>query len=141
VSPVVVVGCGAAKLDHPAPAAELYVGQHFRLCLSAARKIAPDDSIMILSACYGLVSLGDRLTPYDLTLGQPGAVGAGKVRVQAIAHGVIRRPVIVLASARYADLARAAWDAGMVTAPLAHQGIGRQRGTLARICREGLTVG
>jgi hypothetical protein len=141
MSALIVVGCGASKLDHPADAADLYTGQHYRLCLAAARSIAADDSIMILSARYGLVTLTQRLMPYDLTLGQPGAVGPNKVLTQAVVHRVLGRPVIVLASARYADLIRQVWDDGMVTAPLAHQGIGRQRATLARIRREGVTAG
>lgn len=38
--PVVVVACGAAKLDRRAPAAELYTSSHFGLMLRATRRVA-----------------------------------------------------------------------------------------------------
>lgn len=62
-----VVPCGAAKLDGPAPARELYVGAHFRFALAAVEAAAARDGarVMILSARHGLVDLDDELAPYD----------------------------------------------------------------------------
>lgn len=126
---LVIIGCGAAKLDRPAPAAQLYTGQHFRACLATATAIAPRDSILILSARYGLLGLDDPAEPYDLTMGQPGAIGADQLATQATARGQLNQPVIALCSARYASLARQVW--ADVATPLAGLGIGRQRHALA----------
>lgn len=126
---LVVIGCGAAKLGHPAPAADLYTGQHFRACLRAARALVPDDRIFVLSARYGLVGLADVIEPYDLRMGQPGAVTVLDVTRQAVARGLAGRPVIALCAARYADMLRVAFPG--VRTPLAGLGIGRQRHVLA----------
>ena len=134
-APLVIVGCGAAKLDHPAPASALYVGQHFRLCLRAALALADHRRVLVLSARYGLAGLGDVLAPYDLTLGQPGAIPPALVAEQALLRGLADAAPVELASARYAALCHAGWPT--VTAPLAGLGIGRQRAALARIIREG----
>ena len=134
-APLVIVGCGAGKLDHPAPASALYTGQHFRLCLRAALALADHRRVLILSARYGLVGLPDVIAPYDLSIGQPGAVGAALVARQADARGLADAAPVVLAAARYADVCRAVWPT--VAAPLAGLGIGRQRAALARIIREG----
>lgn len=128
---LVVIGCGAGKLDRPAPAAELYTGQHFRACLLTARALVPDERIRILSARYGLVGLADELAPYDLTIGQPGAIGRDLVMAQANARGLLDSHVIALCAARYVELLRWVWPG--LAAPLAGQGIGQQRHTLALI--------
>ena len=138
-APVVLVACGALKLPHLAPAAVLYTGQHFRAALSAARSLAPDERVFILSARYGLVRLGDVIAPYDLTIGQPGAIRAEHITEQArqmrLDH---ERRVVVLAPARYAALCRRTWP--NIETPLAGLGIGYQRGALARIRKEGLAA-
>lgn len=134
---LVIVGCGAAKLGHAAPAADLYTGQHFRAALATALAIAPHHRILILSARYGLVRPTEVIAPYDLTVGQQGAVHAEIIAADARRLGVDRAaPVVVLASARYAALCRAVWPE--VVTPLTGQGIGYQRATLARIRREGI---
>lgn len=133
---LVIIGCGAAKLPAPAPAAELYTGQHFRLCLATALTLAPRNRVGILSAWYGLLALDEVIAPYDLTIGQPGAIGVERLAEQAADRQLTSWPVVALCSRRYADLLRAVWSD--VTAPLAGLGIGYQRAELARICREGL---
>lgn len=126
---IVVVGCGARKLPYRAPAAGLYTGTYFRSCAITAAAIAPG-RWFILSARYGLVAPSEELEPYDLTLGQPGAVNAGRISAQAGELG-LRSPVTALCSVRYADLlARVFRD---VRRPLAGLGIGQQRHVLARM--------
>lgn len=57
---LIVVPCGAAKQDRPAPAAKLYTGAHFRFVLSAAVAEAADTTrvcghpaaVAILSEAY-----------------------------------------------------------------------------------------
>ena len=64
---IVLLSCVSKKLDHPAPAAELYTSPLFRLSLAYARQLQPD-AIHILSAKYGLVDLDQVIAPYDVTL-------------------------------------------------------------------------
>jgi hypothetical protein len=127
--PLVIVGCGARKRDRPAPAADLYTGPYFRACVATATAIAPRDHVFILSARYGLLALDDPADPYDLTLGQPGAIDARQLAAQAAERAIIGRPVTALCGGRYAALARQVW--ADVTTPLAGLGIGRQRHVLA----------
>ena len=130
VPPVVLVGCGARKAAGPAVAADLYTGPYFRACLLAALALAPRDRIFVLSARHGLLGLDDGpIAPYELTLGQPGAVDAAVIRAQAAARQIADAPVVALCGARYAALARRVW--ATVGTPLAGLGIGRQRHVLA----------
>lgn len=87
---LIVVPCGAAKQDRPAPAAQLYTGAHFRFVLSAAVAEAADTTrvcghpaaVAILSARFGLLALDTVIAPYDLRMGQPGSVTAERVAAQ-----------------------------------------------------------
>jgi Family of unknown function (DUF6884) len=127
---VVLVGCGAGKLDRPATAAQLYVGSYFRACLLAALALAPRERVLVLSARHGLLGLDDGpLDPYQLRLGQPGAVTATDVTAQAAARGIANVPVVALCGARYATLARQVW--AEVATPLVGLGIGQQRHVLS----------
>lgn len=56
---VVVIPCGAEKLDATAPARDLYVGSMFRMALAAAEAEIAGTSgrILILSALHGLLEL------------------------------------------------------------------------------------
>jgi hypothetical protein len=130
---IVIIGCGARKLAEPAPAADMYVGPYFRSCLATATAIAPRGRVYILSARYGLLGLDDPIEPYDLTMGQPGAVTADQLAAQAADRGITGYAITALCSARYAAMIRQVW--ADVSAPLAGLGIGRQRHALA-IMRE-----
>ncbi len=130
VPPVVLVGCGARKADGPSIVAELYTGPYFRACLLAALAIAPRDRVLVLSALHGLLGLDDGpVAPYELTLGQPGAIDASRIRAQAAARQIADAPVVALCGKRYAALARQVW--ATVETPLAGLGIGRQLHVLA----------
>lgn len=63
---LLVIGCGKAKLDRPAPARELYTGSLFR----AARRYAEEsgDRWMIVSAKHGLIDPDRVIEPYDATI-------------------------------------------------------------------------
>jgi hypothetical protein len=65
-----VIPCGAAKLDRPAPARELYTSPHFRFTLRqvAAAAYRADGILRILSARHGLVDPDTVLEPYDTTM-------------------------------------------------------------------------
>ena len=64
---VALVSCGKAKLDHPAPARDLYTGSLFR----AAKKgiaAAGYDAWWILSARHHLVHPDEIISPYDAAI-------------------------------------------------------------------------
>jgi hypothetical protein len=137
--PLVIIGCGADKRDVPSAAGQLYTGAHFRMCLATALAIADRGDVLILSALYGLLRLDDLVAPYDLTMGERGAVKAGELFLQAAALDVAGRPVIALCGRAYADvLAQVFAD---VRRPLAGLGIGEQRHALAELRDGGRLVG
>jgi cytoplasmic iron level regulating protein YaaA (DUF328/UPF0246 family) len=61
-----LISCSKQKLDHPAPAQELYQGQLFKL--SKKWISSRCDEWAILSARYGLVMPDQVIEPYDLAL-------------------------------------------------------------------------
>ena len=63
---VLLVACGDAKLDHPAPAAELYTGSLTRAAIRHA--IATGHPWYIVSACHGLVDPATVLAPYNVSI-------------------------------------------------------------------------
>jgi len=134
--PLVIVGCGAGKLDHPAPAGELYTGQQFRACMAAAQAVTTPDRIRILSAAHGLLALDTVTAPYDVTLASVGAVTPAQLRQQATRAGLADGPVIVLAGAAYTHLCRSVWPTAQT--PLAGLPIGKQRAKCAQIRESGI---
>ncbi len=133
---IVVVGCGRAKRDRRVPAKELYTGSFHWCCRYAGMELLHDGGrLYILSAAHGLLDLDTEIDPYDLTVGDPGSVGADVVRGQVLRRGLENATVTVLAGRRYVDLARAAWPD--LEAPLSGaSGIGEMQQLLARIRSE-----
>lgn len=60
---VAIVGCGASKLDRPAPARELYTGSLFRAGIAHAEASA--DRTFIASALHGLIRPDTVIAPYN----------------------------------------------------------------------------
>lgn len=131
--PLVFVACGATKLTVRSRAAELYVGTYFRLALRAARRLVPDDRIRIVSALHGIVPLHWQVDPYNVRLGDVGAITAQDLRTQArAAHLHKCSDVTVLAGKGYANLIQQVWP--NAAAPLAGtRGIGEQQHRLNTI--------
>ncbi|WP_458682678.1 DUF6884 domain-containing protein [Prescottella equi] len=131
--PLVVIPCGAAKAPHRSPAGQLYTSGVHRLAQRAARALTGPDSIRILSARHGLLTLGQLVDPYNLRLGQPGSITAEQLRAQADQQGILGFPdVVVLAGRDYTHLAQRVWP--HASTPLAGtRGIGDQQHRLARI--------
>ena len=67
-----LISCGKEKLDHAAPAHDLYTGSYFKLCKKWITKRTGEHSRCsewaILSAKYGLVMPDQVIEPYDLCL-------------------------------------------------------------------------
>ncbi|WP_262060182.1 DUF6884 domain-containing protein [Streptomyces sp. STR69] len=129
---LVVIPCGSRKLDHPARAADMYVGSYHRACRSAAEALRPD-RLLILSARYGLLDLDDVVEPYDTPHGATGAVTAPVLLEQATLRGIVRLdPVVALGGARHVGLVHAVWPHAHT--PLAGtRGMGEQMARLAAI--------
>ncbi|GAA4470904.1 DUF6884 domain-containing protein [Phytohabitans houttuyneae] len=131
---LVIVACGARKRPEQCehPAGQLYTGSYHTAARRAADTIAaPGGQVMILSARYGLLDLDEPVPPYQLRLGQPGAVTAAFLREQARQLGLLPTgQVVALAPRGYAALITAVWPHAL--RPLAGtRGIGDQRARLA----------
>lgn len=63
---VALVGCGASKLDRPAPARELYTSNLFHLSIKYAEKTC--DQVFIVSALHGVVEPEQVFEPYNWDL-------------------------------------------------------------------------
>ena len=62
-----LISCGKRKLNHAAPAKDLYIGPLFMLSWKYAQTCNPD-KIFILSAKHHLLSPERVIEPYDMTL-------------------------------------------------------------------------
>lgn len=115
--PVIVIQCGEAKRDEPAPARDLYVGQPFVMARDAAER--DGRPWLILSARHGLVPPNRILAPYDRVL----RTRAHKVTLSRwVAGQQPPRSVESWCSRHYSDVLR--WAGVSVEEPLAGVGIG-----------------
>lgn len=147
---LIVVACGATKLDHPAPAETLYCSGHFALMLRAARSEAADTArvcggsagVAILSALHGLVDPTTLLAPYNLKMGQPGSITAPRVAAQL--RAIAPNEIVAMLPAAYlrvlTDAVGTLDDAGLAGIAVldafeAAPGIGYQRGVAASLLR------
>ena len=127
MQPLYLIACSAAKLDHAAPAAQLYTGQAFKLAMAAAARAGAD--VLILSGLYGAISPDDVIEPYNCALSKLDRAGrttwAQGAAYQLLPH--YGRRIDVLAGKHYAQAL-----AGFpnVSYPLRGQGIGQQLATL-----------
>jgi hypothetical protein len=110
---LVLVACGARKRPRAAIAADLYTGPYYRACAAYAHWLvgmAGWRRVYVLSAKHGLLPLDQWTHPYELRLGQEGAITAEQVRQQAEERGLLARErVVILGGRRYAALAREVW--------------------------------
>ena len=127
MQPLYLIACSAAKLDHAAPAAQLYTGQAFKLAMAAAARA--DADVLILSGLYGVISPDAIIEPYNCALSRLDRSGrttwAQGAALQLLPH--YGRAIVALAGKHYAQAL-----AGFpnVSYPLRGQGIGQQLQTL-----------
>ncbi|NEE25426.1 hypothetical protein G3M53_08090 [Streptomyces sp. SID7982] len=131
--PVVVIPCSGAKLDRPAPAGDLYIGPlHIMARQAADALVAGGGTVLVLSALHGLLTLDEKVEPYDHTWKDPGSVTVEELRAQAVRLGLAdAADVVLLTPGEYTRRASAVWPGART--PLAHLGIGKQRGRLAAL--------
>lgn len=134
---IVVIACGAAKLDTTAPAGKLYTSEHFALMLRAARRVAEQQSgrVLILSALHGLVELDTELAPYDVKMGDAGSIASVDLAHQlaAIAPSTITTLLPRAYRAVLDEAARLAGAPDLIDLFAEAPGIGYQRGVAARL--------
>lgn len=130
-----LVGCGASKLPHAAPARDLYTGHLFRK--SAAYAEATCERWYILSAKHGLLHPDQIVEPYDQRLttrprtvdgrriATPWAAAvSGAILNEVGVHGIWTSTFVVLAGSVYAD--NIATLPLRTESPLAGLGIGQR---------------
>lgn len=82
MSKIVLIGCGKAKLDHAADAADIYTGSLFRARAEYAK--ASGVSWWIVSAKFGLLEPDTWIEPYDLKLADLPPVDQCAWRLQTV---------------------------------------------------------
>lgn len=139
-----LASCGDAKLDHAAPARELYSGDLTRkqIAFASTRGSSIDGpaACMIVSAKHGLVDLDETIEPYEarLTKLSKGELADWRAMIieQLADAGCLGATIFVMAGAPYERALRAAVD-GTDTRVIAYFGssmeIGQRRSLLRRI--------
>jgi len=127
--PVVVIPCSGPKLGHAAPAGQLYTGSlHTHARRTAKALTARGGTVLVLSALHGFLPLDQVVEPYDHTWQDAGSVTVEELRAQAAELGLADADVVLLTPSQYTQRAAAVWP--QARTPLAHLGIGQQRGRL-----------
>ncbi|MFD7867001.1 DUF6884 domain-containing protein [Streptomyces sp. NPDC059783] len=133
--PTVVIPCSGPKLSHAAPAGQLYTGSlHKHARRTADALTAHGGTVLILSALHGFLTLDQNIEPYDHTWENTGSITVEELRAQVAELGLTDADVILLTPGKYTQRAVAVWPEART--PLAHLGIGSQRGRLTAL-REG----
>lgn len=96
----VLVGCGDAKLDKPAPARDLYTSSFFQLKRRYAEAVG--DYWYVLSAEHALVAPNEVLEPYDTEIGEVDG-NAWEERVRSELPPLMGATVVVLAGRDYVE--------------------------------------
>ncbi|MFB7836007.1 DUF6884 domain-containing protein [Streptomyces sp. NPDC056056] len=132
---VVVIPCSGAKTSHPAAAGQLYTGSLHRHARRTADALtAQGGTVLVLSALHGLLPLDQVIDPYNHTWKDKGSITVDELKAQAADLGLTCADVVLLTPSQYTQRAIAVWPHAHT--PLAHLGIGRQRGRLTAL-REG----
>ncbi|MFE1076643.1 DUF6884 domain-containing protein [Streptomyces sp. NPDC058783] len=130
--PVVVIPCSGRKLDHAAEAGKIYTGPlHTHARRTADALTTHGGTVLVLSARHGLLPLDRVIKPYNHTWKDPGSITTEELRAQAAELGLTHADVVLLTPGAYTRRALAVWPHART--PLAHLGIGQQRGRLTAL--------
>jgi hypothetical protein len=133
---IALVACVGKKLDHPAPAADLYQSAWFRKARRYAE--AAGDLWYILSARYCLTKPDQMIEPYNVTLNDKSRQARQVWAADVANHLKIVDPppcqVVILAGLRYREflVPLLRHDGYAVEVPMAGLGIGQQLAWLDR---------
>jgi hypothetical protein len=135
-----LVSCVGQKCDTPAPAAELYTSQWFKLARAYVE--AQGAPWRVLSALHGLLHPEQVVAPYEFTLHHTSPPVLRQWTAVVVADLLRVRPqparVVIFAGRRYRLYLVSALEARgyAVEVPMAGLGIGQQLGWLSRRVRE-----
>ena len=105
---VVIIACGAKKRATAARARDLYEGSYFKSNLKWALSVAPEDSIFILSAKHGLLSLNQAIEPYNVRMGDGASIAPEIIAEQAALKRITKHRLYAVGGQEYLSaLARA----------------------------------
>jgi hypothetical protein len=108
--PVVVIPCSGPKLDHAAPAGQLYTGSlHAHARRTADALTAHGGTVLVLSALHGFLPLDQVIEPYDHTWKDAGSITVEELRAQAEEMGLTGADVVLLTPGQYTQRAAAVW--------------------------------
>lgn len=137
MTPVVLIGCSATKLDRAAPARDLYTGRVFTASVAYAESRGLP--WFVLSALHGVIPPDQVIEPYDVTV-------AGLTRGERLSWAgriaeqldEIRAPgrVEVLAGAEYVKACERYGRHRTFEAPLAGLGVGERYARLVDLTAE-----
>lgn len=96
-----IITCGSSKCVTVTRAEKMYIGTFFKAQLGFALKYFKRDDVFILSAKYGLLTLDQKIAPYDLKMGQIGSVSVDLVKQQAEKLGIIKNKITSTAGKDY----------------------------------------
>jgi hypothetical protein len=101
---LLITSCSATKLDHPAPAKQLYCGDIFKKSLQLAQQNGWD--VRIVSAKHGMVTPDTVLEPYDLKMQGMAVRSAIQPQVMAEAQKLfpLYDKVVLIMGAEYRKL-------------------------------------
>jgi hypothetical protein len=133
VADLIVIACGNAKVSQPCQARDLYCGSMFTM----RRRYAEATGLpwLILSAKHGLIDPDHRLRPYDVTMGQPGAITVDELADQRERLPGDDLSVEVVAGVKYVEMMRLAFTDLKITSwvdQLQDKRMGFQRQALNR---------
>lgn len=133
---IVLVACCKTKLDHAAPARDLYCSPWFQKARAYAE--AKGCPWFILSAEHGLVSPDTVLAPYETAMANLGEAArlawSRRVLAQLVPHTIKAARVTILAGEPYRETLAAALTAQRlaVVVPMAGLGLGHQLAWLTK---------
>ena len=98
---ILIISCGKKKCITKSKAKDMYIGSHFKRCLSFALSKVKEDKVFILSAKYGLLRLNDLISSYELKMGQSGSVDENTIIKQAELFNIRDEQIISTAGSEY----------------------------------------
>jgi len=136
---VILIACSAGKLDHDAPAKDLYTGQLFRKSRAYAEKT--EQPYFILSALHGLLEPTKVIGPYNYTLKKQRLrereAWGTRVVDSIVWHVPQASTITLLAGSDYADPieSKLKLKGFKIDRPLKGLGIGQQQQKLIELTR------
>lgn len=106
---IIIIPCGAKKLNGSHKAINLYVGPYFKMCKRYALRHFPMDRIFILSGKYGLVPSQQVIQTYNKKITDKDSIKRNEIKEQARVFDLLDEKVIALGGKAYTDICKYIW--------------------------------